>query len=317
MPSEEVRPEVDVDSSLRKALAVLHEDDFSCYVPLFANTAPLGIHFARTTPEEKCARLEIIDWNRPFAPERFEGPFFFYAQWEQYSALVERARGARRGGSYYHEVVSRYRIREMFVRRGANRQTGRDLGLDCSEDLECLYRLLEGRAVEVYSDTRRQAQEVVDVLGKDGRLGARFHRMFDAEEILARVRETDKGEAVPTFVVSGPMAKLLGEEKERFISFGLPDEIFGSARAFELLACWFLPDKMINGARNRRIREALRTYHDVLFSAARAEEKSWFASIVKGYQQLSRIPLEIFRSSEEYARCLERHHTYAQRSIVT
>lgn len=311
MRRSEVDSEIDLDSNLRSAAAVLHEDDFSCYVPLFANTAPLGLHFARSTPAEKVARLEIIDWNRPFAPERFEGPFFFYAQWEQFLALEERARGTRRGGSYYHEVVSRYRIRELFVRRGADRGRGRDLGLECAEDMECLYRLLEGRAVEVYSDTRRQAQEVVDILSQNGRLGARVYRMFEAEEMLARVREVEEGEAVPIFVVSGPMAKLLSEQEERFIRFELPDEIFGHTKAFELLACWFLPHRMIDVERNRRIHEAIRTYHDALFEAARAEKQAGFGAIVKGYRQLSKLPLEIFRDSEEYARCLERHHTYA------
>lgn len=296
-----------LEVTLTETLRVLHQHRFACYIPHFANTAPFGLHFVRGTPRGKQASLELVDWNRPFAPAGFTGPFFFYAQWDVFKALKERARGGRRGGAYYHEVVSRYRIREMFLRRS---DCDDEQPRDAPADIAYLRERLGGQVVEVYSDTKRQAREVLDVLDDEMSFGKNVYRMFENDELFRRIRSRREDKSRPAFIVSGPLAKLLAARKDRFVAVDLPDELFGATNAFDLLACWFLPNKLMKAPVIEAVRSAVSTYHEALFAAAQREDASCFRELVKGYHQLARFPIDIFETPGEYAECLARHHTY-------
>jgi hypothetical protein len=293
-------------------------------VPLFANTLPLGYHYAVARqkvhgthdPKRAC----LIRWGLSSLMKLMEdasemdAPAAFYCTRKYLTDLLGGTQDKALAGRIKYFPVTRYQPRWVFVRSNVPLRQAMAPHRRNSEVLfssEVTQTLVENTEwCEVFSDTPDQARSLErylsDVLSRDV-------RVIDPMTSDALEGPRRPHRALQLYYYSAPTSNVLLND-HRFIPLRLSEDVVNSEIADFETGVAIIPSRSGDDGVSEEIKLALTRYHEGLYLRCSAvQQEDWtdsFVDLTWVYNRLARAQRisDTFMSEQEFAKCLADHH---------
>jgi hypothetical protein len=311
---ERLQPLADLDAFVR--------------VPLFANTLPLGYHYAAargaTKGIDEAPRVGLIPWGVPPLAQIVNhadengAPAVFYCTMDYRQKIAEVAGVPDLVERLVYIPVTQYRPRWVFVRSTVHLRESGHVGshathnptLEITRDIAD-FLTMDSRWCEIYTDTPDQASSLSPFL--EEKLD-REVRVVDANERDALLGPQRPHRALELLYFSAPVTSGLRTDR-RYVSLRLPEQAVQDQAAEDFATgVAILPGKYAGDSEIKAISVAIRDYHAALYDrCVNADPNSAadsFAEIIWAYNRLARAQRvgDTFASEMQYAECIADHH---------
>ncbi len=303
------------DRKLIECIIPLAEDGFIHYSVFFANTFPLGFHYAWALDAAKknvSKNLHLSSWERKLGDSKEKA--FFWATKEK-----------KDKNPNFVELTA-FQPRYVFVQKTlATSSIFEKIRLNQSPE--------ESKFIE-FIDIAKQYFTAFEIYAETSELGNYLESKMVTLKDRINKYDPEPGRKLPLidsfiksnhstlkfFIYGGPLSAYLKHKTKDYISFDMGLLTFEEAENLNLVTGVVI----VGGLPRHRL--AIETYHEILFSSAKSGSRKQgtlndfpaFYSVYRAYNDMARLlqHRSWFRQPFEYATCIEEHHLAPGRPIT-